>query len=65
MEKPEFPVAIVTNERPDMKVFNSLPDWMKTKMKENLEFAGSPLEGALGGSEGEPKEEPKGDSEDW
>lgn len=31
-------------ERPDAETFWSLPDWIKDKMKANLEFAGSPLE---------------------
>lgn len=49
---------------PDMKVFESLPNWVKEKMKENLEFKGSALEAALGGEvketkkETPPKEEP-------
>lgn len=39
---------------PDMEVFNILPDWLKGKITENLEFTGSPLEEALGGKKEKP-----------
>lgn len=42
---------------PDMAVFNSLPNWVKEKMKSNLEFKGSALEAALGGGEVTEKKE--------
>lgn len=32
---------------PDLEVFTSLPDWLKDKIKGNLEFAGSALDKAL------------------
>lgn len=40
---------------PDMEMFNSLPNWVKEKMKSNLEFKGSALEAALGGGSEEPE----------
>ena len=44
-------------DEPDLEVFNSLPDWIKDKIKNNLEFEGSKLEALLNGDE--PKEEDK------
>jgi hypothetical protein len=35
-------------DSPDMEVFNSLPDWIQDKIKDNLEFNGSDLQKALG-----------------
>lgn len=34
---------------PDLEVFNSLPDWIKTLITSNLEFAGSDLQRMLAG----------------
>lgn len=34
---------------PDLEVFNSLPEWIREKIKGNLNFAGSKLEALLGG----------------
>lgn len=34
---------------PDINVFGSLPEWIQTKIKSNLNFKGSKLEAALGG----------------
>ena len=42
----------VTSE-PDLEIFNSLPDWMQDKIKDNLEFSGSVLETTLKGGKGE------------
>lgn len=42
---------------PDMEVFNALPEWIQTKIKENLNFAASPLEAKLKGDK--PKVVPK------
>ena len=39
-------------DEPDLEVFISLPDWLKDKIKENLEFAGSVLDKALQASKG-------------
>jgi len=50
-ELPELinkPVVFSLDE-PDMGVFDSLPDWLKDKVKENLEFTGSELDQALNG----------------
>ena len=44
---------------PDMEVFDGFPDWMKDKIKGNLEFKGSPLEAALGGEQPKPAKEEK------
>lgn len=33
---------------PDMEVWATLPDWVQTRIKENLEFAGSKLAASLG-----------------
>lgn len=53
---------------PDMEVFLSLPEWLQDKIKGNLEYAGSPLEKALGGASEKPVEEeaqtPEVDEED-
>jgi hypothetical protein len=34
---------------PDLEVFNSLPEWIREKIKGNLNYAGSKLEALLGG----------------
>ena len=36
-------------DSPDLEVFGSLPDWVKEKIKSNLEYNGSALEKLLGG----------------
>lgn len=41
---------------PDLDVFNSFPDWIKEKIKGNLNYKGSSLEAAVG-STSAPKEE--------
>lgn len=43
------PTKVFDLDAPDMNIFNALPDWIKTKIKENLNYKGSPLEAALGG----------------
>ena len=35
---------------PDLEVFQSLPDWLQDKIKDNLEYGGSKLQKALGGA---------------
>lgn len=50
-------------DSPDMDIFNSLPEWIQTKMKDNLNFSGSALEKALGGESQETDDE-GGDSDD-
>lgn len=65
-------------DEPDMEVFWSLPEWIQTKMKENLEYGGSALEKLVqagkpaGGGEGKekakaaekPAEDPSEDDDD-
>lgn len=46
-------------DEPDLEVFKSLPDWVQEKIKENLEFNGSPLQKLLGIPYVEP--EPEGE----
>jgi hypothetical protein len=52
---------------PDIEVFNSLPDWIKKKITENLNFKGSPLERLLKGipeKKTAKEEKPKADEGD-
>ncbi|MHA2069035.1 MAG: phage replication initiation protein, NGO0469 family, partial [Candidatus Thorarchaeota archaeon] len=35
-------------DKPDMDVWKLMPDWVQKKVKDNLEFAGSPLAALLG-----------------
>jgi len=44
------PVKVFDIDVPDMAIFNDLPDFLKTMMTSNLEFKGSALEAALGGT---------------
>lgn len=60
------PIAELKNEprifdmdEPDLEVFETFPDWVKEKLKSNLEFKGSALEAAL---EGSPVKEEEGES---
>lgn len=46
-------------DNPDMEVFNSLPEWIREKIKGNLNFKGSKLEAALGGAPAKKEEKPK------
>jgi hypothetical protein len=43
------PTKVFDLENPDMEVFNSLPEWIQEKIKNNLNFQGSPLQKALAG----------------
>ena len=36
-------------DEPDLEIFGSLPEWLQGRIKENLNFKGSPLEEALNG----------------
>jgi hypothetical protein len=63
------PAQVFELDDPDMEVFESLMDWLKDKIKGNLEFSGSVLEARLNGTEeptgGEPEEaDDEPDSED-
>ncbi len=52
---------------PDLEVFNSLPDWIQDKIKDNLEYQGSPLQALLSGDTAEPVAEAADSDagEDW
>jgi hypothetical protein len=52
------PAKVFDFYEPDMDVFNALPEWIQSKMKEALDFEGSALETAIEEG-GEPKEKPK------
>lgn len=49
------PPKVFALDEPDMTIFGSLPEWFQDKIKENIEFKGSPLETALAGGTPEPK----------
>lgn len=51
------PAKVFDLDEPDMEIFNSLPDWIKEKVKQNLNFQGSPLQQALGGKPAPAKKE--------
>ena len=57
-------------DEPDLEVYKSFPEWIQKKLKSNLEYKGSALEGALEGS-GEPSEKeefedlPEATGGDW
>lgn len=57
------PTKVFDLSDPNLEVFNSFPDWIKDKIKGNLNFAGSKLEALLGGSDvqrvDKKEEEPK------
>ena len=40
-------------DEPDLEIFNKLPEWIREKIKENLEYHGSPLEALLSGVKNE------------
>ena len=50
---------------PDVDVFKALPEWLQTKIKSALDYPGSKLEAALGGSQEKPmtKEKPPTEEE--
>lgn len=53
-------------DEPDMEVFGAFPEWLQDKIKDNLEFEGSPLQAALGGEAAAPaaQAEPAPQAED-
>lgn len=56
------PTKVFDLTEPNLEVFNSLPEWIREKIKGNLNYAGSKLEALLGGdkgNEGAAKEERK------
>lgn len=63
------PPKLFDLDDPDLEIFLSLPTWLQDKIKENLNFGGSPLEVLLEGHEGgdkgsTPKDEEKGAQQD-
>ncbi len=44
------PPKVFEIDNPDLEIFKSLPEWLQDKIKEGLEFDGSPLDDALSGS---------------
>lgn len=55
------PTKVFDLDKPDMEVFNALPEWVQEKIKSNLNFQGSPLQKALAGEQFDQKEAPKAD----
>jgi len=57
MPVPELvnPPKVFDLDVPDMEIFGSLPDWLQGKMKDNLNFAGSPLDCVIKGEVHDPK----------
>jgi hypothetical protein len=58
------PSKLFDLDDPDMEVFNSLPEWLRDKIKGNLNYQGSPLQGKAGNApapakKAEKKAEPK------
>jgi len=53
--------VVFSLDEPDMAVFKKLPEWLQTKIKENLEYNGSNLQEALG----EKVEESASTGEEW
>jgi hypothetical protein len=55
-------------DEPDLEVFNSLPDWLQGKIKDNLEYQGSKLQALLSGDTAEPVPDAADDTDadvDW
>lgn len=53
------PSKVFDLSEPDMEVFEALPQWIQDKIKNNLEYAGSPLESILSGDKDKPRKEVK------
>lgn len=54
------PTKVFDLDNPDLETFESLPEWLREKIKGNLEFAQSPLDKALGGEKQPPVREQQG-----
>jgi hypothetical protein len=52
-------------DAPDLEVFQSLPDWLQEKIKGNLEFKGSKLEGMLSGAPADDTPDNPDNNGDW
>lgn len=44
------PSSTFSMDEPDLEVFKKLPEWIQKRLKENLEYVGSPLDKLLSGS---------------
>lgn len=55
------PSKVFDLDAPDMEIYNALPEWLRDKIKANLNFQGSALQVALGGKPAKPaaKAKPK------
>ena len=51
------PTRVFDFDEPNLEVFNSLPDWIKKKITEALNFKGGKLEALLGGKAAPPKKQ--------
>ena len=49
------PSKLLDLDAPDLDVFNALPEWLRDKIKSNLNYKGSPLEQLLGGGGDRPR----------
>ncbi len=49
------PSKLFDLDAPDLEVFNALPEWLRDKIKGNLNFKGSPLEQLLSGGGDRPR----------
>lgn len=49
------PSKLLDLDAPDLEVFNSLPEWLRDKIKSNLNYKGSALEQMLSGGGDKPK----------
>lgn len=49
-EELKNPTRVFDLDNPDMEVFNALPEWLRKRITENLEFKGSKLEAAIAGA---------------
>lgn len=62
MNELKNPTKVFDLDDPDMVVFEALPEWIREKIKSNLNFQGSPLQAALDG--GKPAAKPAAKKED-
>lgn len=53
------PSKVFDLDNPNIEVFNALPEWLRDKIKGNLNFQGSPLQKLVGGKAEPKKEEAK------
>ena len=51
------PPKVFVMDEPDLEIFLSLPNWLQDKIKDSLEYAGSPLEAALAANKGQPSQD--------